>query len=144
MTNGWFFKAETFFSVARYLDATALQPPDFLSHSHGEGFLRFFEERCSRHGIYFFDEPESALSPSRQIEFLKLLRRMQVARNCQVIIATHAPILMALPGADLRRMTIRGLEPVALQDTDHFRLTREFCADPEAFIKGSLNQEQPG
>ena len=50
--------------------------PDFLSHSHGEGFLRFFEERCRRQGIFIFDEPESALSPARQIEFLKLLQRM--------------------------------------------------------------------
>jgi len=54
-------------------------PPDFLSHSHGEGFLRFFEVRCSRQGIYIFDEPESALSPSRQIEFLKLLRQHRPA-----------------------------------------------------------------
>src|SRR5204862_4586346 len=79
ITNGWFFRAESFFSVARYLDAAAVgngPPPDFLSHSHGEGFLRFFKERCQRQGIFIFDEPESALSPSRQIEFLKLLRRM--------------------------------------------------------------------
>src|SRR5262249_47209369 len=66
LTNGWFFKAESFFSVARHLDRAALDdpfsppPPDFLSHSHGEGFLRFFEERCRRQGIYIFDEPESA------------------------------------------------------------------------------------
>src|SRR6266481_477841 len=80
VTNGWFFRAESFFSVARYLDAAARDgggaPPDFLSHSHGEGFLRFFEERCRRQGIFIFDEPESALSPARQMEFLKLLRRM--------------------------------------------------------------------
>ena len=67
ITDGWFFKAETFFSIARYLDEAAREPlsgppPDYLSHSHGEGFLRFFEERCRRQGIYFFDEPESALS----------------------------------------------------------------------------------
>ena len=70
--GGWFFRAESFFSVARYLDKANLEgngrPPDFLSHSHGEGFLRFFEERCQRQGIFIFDEPESALSPSRQIE----------------------------------------------------------------------------
>jgi predicted ATPase len=75
ITNGWFFRAESFFSVARYLDEAAREPlsgppPDYLSHSHGEGFLRFFEERCKRQGIFIFDEPESALSPSRQIEFL--------------------------------------------------------------------------
>jgi predicted ATPase len=82
ITNGRFFRAESFFSVARYLDEAAIgtpgpPPPDFLSHSHGEGFLRFFQERCQRQGIFIFDEPESALSPSRQIEFLKLMRRME-------------------------------------------------------------------
>src|SRR6201989_2388581 len=99
ITNGWFFRAESFFSVSRYLDEAARDvdaiPPDFLSHSHGEGFLRFFQERCSRQGIYIFDEPESALSPSRQLEFLKLMRRMDDAGYCQVVMATHSPLLMA-------------------------------------------------
>src|SRR3979490_1891137 len=103
ITNGWFFRAESFFSIARYLDEAARdvgrRGPDFLSHSHGEGFLRFFEERCQRQGIFIFDEPEAALSPSRQIEFLKLLRRMDASRICQVIMATHSPMLMAYPGA---------------------------------------------
>src|SRR3954449_5544857 len=75
ITTGWFFRAESFFTVARYLDEAARDadelPPDFLSHSDGEGFLRFFEERCRRQGIFIFDEPESALSPARQVEFLK-------------------------------------------------------------------------
>jgi predicted ATPase len=73
VTDGWFFRAESFFSVARYLDEAALEarvaPPDFLSWSHGEGFLRFFEERCSRQGIYFLDEPESAPPPSANWSF---------------------------------------------------------------------------
>lgn len=141
--SGWFFKAETFFSVARYLDDAAITSgaaaPDFLSHSHGEGFLRFFEERCDRQGIYLFDEPESALSPSRQVEFLKLLRRMEEAGVCQILMATHAPILMAYPGARLLRMHRRGLEPVRLEDTDHYRLLREFCADPATFVETMLN-----
>lgn len=97
ITNGWFFRAETFFSVARYLDEVSDRPPDFLSYSHGEGFLRFFEERCQKQGIFIFDEPESALSPARQMEFLKLLHRMDSSRNCQVIMATHSPMLMAYP-----------------------------------------------
>ncbi len=105
ITNGWFFRAESFFTVARYLDETALtyggRPPDFLSHSHGEGFLRFFAERCQRQGIFIFDEPELALSPSRQIEFLKLLRAMERSGICQVIMATHSPLLMAYPQARL-------------------------------------------
>jgi predicted ATPase len=107
--QGWFFRAESFFSLARYLDEAAREAggfgPDFLSHSHGEGFLRFFEERCERQGIYLFDEPESALSPSRQIEFLKVLGRMDRSNVCQVVIATHAPILMAYPNARLLRLS---------------------------------------
>jgi predicted ATPase len=144
ITNGWFFKAETFFSVARYLDEAAKEPfsgppPDFLSHSHGEGFLRFFEERCSRQGLYFFDEPESALSPARQLDFLKLMRRMERSMICQVVMATHSPILMAYPGAKLLRLTKYGIEPVRLEDTDHFRLMREFCENPSAFVGSVLD-----
>lgn len=140
LTEGWFFKAESFFSVARYLDQAAIAsreaPPDFLSHSHGEGFLRFFEERCRRQGIYFFDEPESALSPARQLEFLKLLRRMESSSICQVVMATHSPLLMSYPGAELVRITKYGLEPTRLEETEHFQLLREFCRDPESFIQG--------
>jgi predicted ATPase len=142
ITNGWFFRAESFFSVARYLDAAALDsggaPPDFLSHSHGEGFLRFFEERCNRQGIFIFDEPESALSPSRQIAFLKLLRRMEKSGICQVIMATHSPMLMAYPAARLLRLSKYGLDPIAIEEMDHYRLMREFCTDPETFIEGVL------
>ncbi|HEY4204329.1 MAG TPA: AAA family ATPase [Xanthobacteraceae bacterium] len=145
VTNGWFFRAESFFSVARYLDQAALEPfggppPDFLSHSHGEGFLRFFEERCQKQGIFIFDEPESALSPSRQIEFLKLLQRMENSRISQVIMATHAPMLMAYPGARLLRMTKYGLEPVTIDQTDHYRVMREFCADPAGFIETVISE----
>lgn len=148
ITNGWFFRAESFFSVARWLDQMALEdmrmglpggpPPDFLSHSHGEGFLRFFEERCRRQGIFIFDEPESALSPSRQIEFLKLLRRMEDSRICQVIMATHAPLLMAYPNAQLLRLGKYGLEPTTVEQTDHYRVMQEFCADPRGFVEAAL------
>jgi predicted ATPase len=140
ITNGWFFRAESFFSIARYLDEAALEPlsgppPDYLSHSHGEGFLRFFEERCQRQGLFIFDEPESALSPSRQVEFLKLMRRMDQSEICQIIMATHSPLLMAYPKARLLRLSKSGLEPTTVEQTDHYRLMREFCADPAGFIE---------
>jgi len=137
VTKGWFFRAETFFSVARYLDAVG-SDADFLSYSHGEGFLRFFEERCQRQGIYIFDEPESALSPLRQMEFLKLLQRMDESGHCQVIMATHSPMLMAYPNARLLRLSKYGLDPVTLRDTDHFRTLREFCEDPNGFVEAAL------
>ena len=72
ITNGWFFRAESFFSVARYLDEMAQKyplggpPPDFLSHSHGEGFLRFFEERCQRQGLFIFDVRRRGRGERRQ------------------------------------------------------------------------------
>src|SRR6476646_8941372 len=103
ITNGWFFRAESFFSVAGESVKNNLEdipgvppgtPPDYLSHSHSEGFLRFFEERCQKQGIFIFDEPESALSPARQMEFLKLMRRMEQSTICQVVMATHSPMLV--------------------------------------------------
>lgn len=143
VTEGWFFRAESFFSVARYLDLAAQEPqsgppPDYLSHSHGEGFLRFFEERCQRRGIYIFDEPESALSPARQIEFLKLLRRMEQSGDAQVLIATHAPLLMAYPEAELLQLGKCGLARARLEELDHFRLMREFFGDPATFVATML------
>ena len=138
VTNGWFFRAESFFSVARYLDEVSSPYADFLSHSHGEGFMRFFEERCQRQGIYIFDEPESALSPARQIEFLKLMRRMDNSGNCQIIMATHSPVLMAYPNARLLRLSKYGLEPVTVEQTDHYKVMREFCADPAGFVEGAI------
>src|SRR3984893_8404224 len=144
ITNGWFFRAESFFTVARHLDKAArdvgVRGPDFLSHSHGEGFLRFFEERCQRQGIFIFDEPESALSPSRQIEFLKLLQMMDRSGRCQVIMATHAPLLMAYPNATLLRLSKYGLEPVTVEQTDHYKSLREFFDDPRGFVEAAIGE----
>ena len=138
--SGWFFRAESFFSVARYLDEVGSPSADFLSHSHGEGFLRFFEERCTKPGIFIFDEPESALSPKRQFDFLKLLRRMEAGNQSQVLIVTHAPIIMGHPGARLMRMSRYGLEPIALEDTEHFRIMREFVGDPQGVIRAMIDE----
>lgn len=142
ITAGWFFRAESFFTVASYLDQAArevAQPgPDFLSHSHGEGFLRFFQERCQRQGIFIFDEPESALSPSGQIDFLRLLRRMEQRGTSQVILATHSPLLMAYPGAQLLEVSPAGLAATTLEDTEHFRLLRGFCARPHRWVSEML------
>ena len=140
--QGFFFRAETFFSLARYVDQAAhdvgAARPDYLSWSHGEGFLGFFEERADQQGIYIFDEPESALSPSRQFEFLKLLRRIQRANNSQVIMATHSPILMALPDADLWQISPLGIEPTRLEDTAHYRLYREFVLYPHETVEAMI------
>lgn len=146
VTRGWFFKAESFFSVARYLDVAARDvgaaPPDFLSWSHGEGFVRVFDERMSEQGLYFLDEPESALSPRRQLELLRILSRIQSGARAQVIMATHSPLLMAVPGAQLLRLHGRGIEAIGLQETAHFRIYRDFVADPEGFVQAALREEE--
>ncbi|HEY9010448.1 MAG TPA: AAA family ATPase [Devosia sp.] len=144
ITTGWFFKSESFFDVARYLDRAALEgmgaPPDFLSLSHGEGFMRFFGERLGRQGIYFLDEPESALSPRRQLQLVAMLTDIQARGASQVIMATHSPILMATPGATLLEIGHRGLKPVSLTQTDTFRLYQEFIVDPEETIRLALRE----
>ena len=140
ITKGWFFRAESFFSVARYLDSVGSTSADFLSHSHGEGFLRFFEERCQRQGLFIFDEPEAALSPTRQIEFLKLLQMMDKSERIQVIMATHSPMLMAYPNATLLRLTKYGLEPTTVESTDHYKTLREFFEDPKGFVEAAIGE----
>jgi predicted ATPase len=146
VTDGWFFRAESFFSVARYLDDAAREggftAPDFLSHSHGEGFLRFFAERCQRQGIFFLDEPESALSPARQLDLLAILHRIQETAGAQVIMATHSPILMALPGATLYQITRFGLDAVDVTATRHFRLFSAFARDPVGFVQDALDERR--
>jgi predicted ATPase len=145
VTAGWFFRAESFFSVARFLDEAARDanapPPDFLSWSHGEGFVRFFEERMSRQGIYLLDEPESALSPKRQLELLRLLHAIQRSANAQIIMATHSPILMAVPGARLLEITRAGLAEIELRETRHFKLYQDFTIDPDDFVGRALRNE---
>lgn len=141
VTSGWFFRAETFFTMARRLDELNSPNADFLSHSHGEGFLRFFGERMQRQGVYLFDEPESALSPRRQVELLQFLIDVQRTAGAQVIMSTHSPILMATPGADLRQITHRGISPCQYRDTEHFKLYQSFALDPEGFLKAALDDD---
>ena len=143
ITSGWFFKAESFWAVARWLDTLGeVPPPDFLSYSHGEGFLRVFAERCSRQGLFLMDEPESALSPTSQLELLAMLAKVQESASAQIIMATHSPLLMALPGARLLQLSRFGLEEVALEDTRHYRLYRAFCLDPHDFVAEALAQQR--
>jgi predicted ATPase len=143
--RGWFFRAESFFSVARYLDQAALDdpfggpPPDFLSHSHWEGFLRFFGERCQQQGLFIFDEPESALSPSRQVASLRLPHTIQQAKFGEVIMATHSPMLMTYPHARLLHLSHAGRNPIHVEETEHFRMMQEFSSDPEGFMQQALD-----
>lgn len=141
---GSLFRAETFYDFADFLDDVALCDPGRLKYhggrilntlSHGESILSYFSTRYHIKGIYFLDEPESALSPASQIEFLQVLQQVEAAGHAQFIIATHSPILLAYPGAQLLSFDGARIEEVAYEDTAHYRLYRQFLTDRSAFLR---------
>jgi predicted ATPase len=148
MTTGFFLRAETFFDLASHLDALGSWNADALEAfagkaphelSHGEAFLAFFGSRLGRRGIYIMDEPEAALSPSRQLAFLALLKEAEATRQAQILIATHSPILMAYPGAQLLEIASGAVRAGDYRETSHFRLMRRFLADPERYLAEFLD-----
>ena len=104
------------------------------ARSHGEAFLHFFRERLVPGGIYFLDEPEAPLSPTRQLSFLALLKAMG-DQDIQVVMATHSPILLACPGAAIWTLDTAPMSRVAFEDLEHVTLTRDFLRDPEAYLR---------
>jgi predicted ATPase len=104
------------------------------ARSHGETFLALLERRLVPGGLYFLDEPEAPLSPLRVLALLSLLKRV-VEEGSQLVICTHSPILMALPGAQILLIEGDQLRPIPYDEVDHVRLTRAFLNDPESFLR---------
>ena len=104
------------------------------ARSHGESFLLLFQERFVPGGLYLLDEPEAPLSPVRQLGLLAILQGM-VRQEAQFIIATHSPILMAFPGAEILNFEGGKIQPAKYEELEHVRLTRDFLADPGAFLR---------
>jgi predicted ATPase len=102
--------------------------------SHGETFLALLATRLTPGGLYFLDEPEAPLSPARVLSLLALLKD-RVEHDCQFIVATHSPILMALPEATILHFESDTVRPVAWDEVEHVRLTRDFLADPGRFLR---------
>jgi predicted ATPase len=150
MSAGFFLRAETMLSFIRAIDDLARETGrsiydayggrSLAERSHGEAFLSLFEHRFGRQGIYIMDEPEAALSPERQLDFLRLLRRLENSGQSQVIIATHSVLVMAYPGAQIIRLTSDGPMEVEFQEMPHFRLMRDFCSDPDSFMAGVFHE----
>ncbi|HYP54314.1 MAG TPA: AAA family ATPase [Pyrinomonadaceae bacterium] len=107
---------------------------DADARSHGESFLRLFRERFVPGGLYLLDEPEAPLSPQRQLALLSMLREM-TEEDAQFVIATHSPILMALPGAVILSCDHSPPREVAYDETEHVSLTRAFLNNPEQFLR---------
>jgi len=104
------------------------------ARSHGETFLHLLQQRLVPRGLYFLDEPEAPLSPTRVLALLAILRD-RVAEGCQFVIATHSPILMALPRAEILLLEQDTIAPIDYADVEHVRITRAFLDDPESFLR---------
>jgi predicted ATPase len=147
--TGFFLRAESFFNVAteiENLDAEpSFGPPVINSYggrslheqSHGESFLALLTERFGGQGLYILDEPEAALSPQRQLAVLSRIHDL-VRDGSQFVIATHSPLLMAYPDACIYQCNADGVVPVAYEDTEHFRVTRDFLMNPQRMLRGLL------
>ncbi|HNW27220.1 MAG TPA: AAA family ATPase [Spirochaetota bacterium] len=140
---GSFFASEIFRNFAVNLDEWASLSPatleyfggkSLLEQSHGQCHMSFFRSRFRIRGLYLLDEPENALSPKRQIELLQLLDRTGKEGHAQFIIATHSPILMALPGSEIFSFDRAPVERIDYEDTDHYRIYRTFLNDRKAML----------
>ena len=145
--DGFFLRAESYFNVATEIEKLDEDPyagPRVIDgfggvslheQSHGESFLALATNRFHGNGLYILDEPEAALSPKRQLTLLSIIHDLVEHRASQFVIATHSPILMAYPKALIYRLGPSGIERVAYEDTEHFRITRDFLNSPERFFK---------
>jgi len=107
---------------------------DLDHRSHGESFLAFFRARLRGGGLVLLDEPEAALSPLRQLALVALLREA-AEHGAQFVLATHAPILMAFPGATILQLSDAGVRRARFDDLEAVRTLRAFLADPDGFVR---------
>jgi predicted ATPase len=147
VSNGFYFRAETFDTFASYIDELAKEPfiggsayrpyggKSLHERSHGQAFLTFFENRFSKKGLYLLDEPESALSPQNQLAFMRIVWELEQSEQAQFIMATHSPILMSYPNARILQFTDAGIESVAYEETEHYTLTKDFLNHRERYFR---------
>lgn len=107
---------------------------DLGALSHGEGFLKIFQSRLVPNGLFLLDEPEAALSPTRQMSLISLMKNL-LEKDAQFIIATHSPILMAFPGALIYQFDATGIHQTQFDQVEHVTLTRSFLENPDRFLK---------
>ena len=150
--DGFFFRAESYYNVATNIDQMDAEggggPPIRNSYggkslheqSHGESFFSTFMHRFGGRGLYLMDEPEAALSPLKQLSMLTRMHQL-VRQQSQFIIATHSPILMSYPNAEIWQLDEEGMRPVALEDTEHYIITRKMMNNREQMLDILLEDE---
>lgn len=146
--DGFFLRAESYFNVATEIERLDSEPsfgPPIIDsyggvslheQSHGESFLALVRHRFRGNGLYILDEPEAALSPQRQLSLLALMFDLVERRGSQFLVATHSSILMAYPNATIYQLHADGgMTTVVYEDTDHYRITRDFLGNRERYFK---------
>lgn len=148
--DGFFLRAESLYNVATNIDDMDKLPSfdapviegyggvSLHNQSHGESFLAIVQNRFFGNGIYILDEPEAALSPMRLLTLIAEINEL-VKKNSQFIIATHSPILMAFPNAQILEFSKDGIKEVKYQETEHYQISKRFLDDPERMLHYLLN-----
>ncbi len=151
--DGFFLRAESFFNVASNIDELdrqpAVSPPIIQSYggvslheqSHGESFLALVQQRFHGNGLYILDEPEAALSPMRLLTLLIEIDRL-VKSGSQFIIATHSPLLMAYPDAEILELSHDGIRAQSMEQTEHYRVLESFFRDPQHMMNTLLDDAE--
>lgn len=136
--DAYFLRAESFYNVASYMDETGYLRgyggKSLHNQSHGESFMALLLNKLRGNGLYLFDEPEAALSPSRLLSALVAIHELVQAES-QFIIATHSPILLAYPNATILQFSDTGIKQVDYKQTEHYKITKDFLNHPEAWIQ---------
>lgn len=150
--DGFFLRAESYYNVASYIDQLDAEPGSYPplrnsyggkslhEQSHGESFFAAFLHRFGGRGLYILDEPEAALSPLRQMSLLVRMHEL-VQQHSQFIIATHSPILMSYPGAEIFLLEGESIRSVALEETEHYTVTKAFMNNRETMLHELLGEE---
>jgi predicted ATPase len=142
---GTLFASEIFKHFAVLLDEWASADPGQLSYfgdeslltkSHGQCHMAYFKSRFQIKGLYLLDEPENALSPRRQIELLGVLKEAAARGHAQFVIATHSPILLALPGAEIFSFDAAPINTVRYEETDYYTIYKGFLEDRSRYLEG--------
>lgn len=144
--DGFFLRAESFYNTSSYIDqsGSAMSRYGFRAlhtRSHGEAFLSLVRDRFEGHGLYLLDEPEAALSPQRLLSLLVAMHDL-VEQDSQFIIATHSPIVMAFPGAEIKLFDENGIHSTDYKQTEHYMITKQFINDPERMLKYLLEADE--
>jgi len=108
---------------------------DMEGFSHGEAYMKIMQTRVEGNGIFILDEPEAALSPSRQLSLIYFIQQHSKLNKAQFIIATHSPMIMAMPNAKIYEIDNEGMNHVQLEETEHYHITKSFLDNPEVYLR---------